>query len=334
MADVAKVAGVSSQTVSRVLAKHPNVSAVTREAVLAAIDQTGYRRADLARALATGRSMTIGVVTSTAANFSRSETVRGIQQAVAEHGYLSVGVALGSLSVATVTGALDQLLRQHVDGLLVLLPLREPDLLARAAAEVPLAVMDGPDIAQAESIGVNQVAAGRAATEYLLSLGHETVWHVSGPAHWNDAFGRTLGWRQALAEAGREAPPLLTGDWSAESGYRNGQVLGRLDEVTAVFAGSDEMAFGVMRGLAEVGRKVPDDVSVVGMDDIALAAYANPPLTTMRQPFARMGRMAVEAVLDRIDNPDHQRTVVSLRAELVVRESAAPPRSPRPAAAR
>jgi DNA-binding LacI/PurR family transcriptional regulator len=172
---------------------------------------------------------------------------------------------------------------------------------------------------------VDQEAAGRMATEHLLDLGHETVWHLSGPTAWKDAGGRTIGWQAALRDRGIDEPPVLYGDWSPESGYRNGLLLGRMPDVTAIFVSSDEMAFGVLRALAELGRSVPGDVSVIGMDDIALARYASPPLTTIRQPFSEMGRLAVEHLLTLIEEPAAERETVVMLPELIVRGSTAAP---------
>ncbi|WP_415803256.1 substrate-binding domain-containing protein, partial [Isoptericola cucumis] len=201
---------------------------------------------------------------------------------------------------------------------------REDVSLGDLTHDLPTVVVDGMRSSATEVVAVDQVEAGRVATDHLLGLGHDTVWHVAGPDTWNDAMGRTSGWRAALEDAGRLVPPVLYGDWTPASGHRNGTILGRMPEVTAVFVASDEMAFGVIRALAELGRRVPEDVSVVGMDDIALAPYAAPPLTTVRQPFRDMGRRAVEHVLALVTDPEtvHEPEVVLPR--LVERSSTAP----------
>ncbi len=321
MSDVARVAGVSAQTVSRVLSDHPNVGEATRARVLAAVERTGYRRNRLARALVTGRSRTIGVVTHESDHYSTSAILLGIQTAARAGGYHVSTATTSSLTTDAIAEVVGRLLDQGVDGLLMAVPVREEASLGHLTRDLPTVVLDGMRSSATEVVAVDQAEAGRLATEHLLALGHDTVWHVAGPESWNDAIGRTAGWRAALTGAGREVPPVLYGDWSPESGYRNGTILGRMPDVHAAFVASDEMAFGVLRALAELGRRVPDDVSVVGMDDIALAAYATPPLTTVRQPFHDIGRRAVEHVLALVDDPATVHEPEVVHPELVVRGS-------------
>jgi DNA-binding LacI/PurR family transcriptional regulator len=325
MADVARVAGVSAQTVSRVLSGHPNVNAVTRARVRAAVEETGYRRNSLARALVTGRTRTLGVITHETDFYSAGALMLGMQTAARAAGYFVSTASTSSLSSAAIEQAAARLLDQGVDGLVIAVPVRDEGALAQVTRDVPTVVVDGMRSLATEIVAVDQVEAGRVATEHLLALGHATVWHVSGPESWNDALGRSTGWRTTLEEAGRDVPPVLYGDWTPESGYRNGLLLGRLPEVTAVFVASDEMAFGVVRGLTELGRRVPEDVSVVGMDDIALAPYAAPPLTTVRQPFHDMGRRAVEHVVALVTDPQAVHEPEVVHPGLVVRASTAPP---------
>lgn len=329
MADVARIAGTSAQTVSRVLRGHPSVSEFTRQEVLLAVQQVGYRTTRLARALTTGRSMAIGVVTFESDSlYARSAIVLGAQRAARDHGYSVSTSGTSSLSVAAIAQAIDRLREQAVDGLVVAVPVRDDPALVELTESIPTVVVDGLGAISDEVVAVDQEAAGRKATEHLLSLGHSSVWHVGGPASWTDAAGRSVGWANALRRAGIEPPPVLFGDWSPASGYRNGQVLGRLPEVTAVFVASDEMAFGLIRALREMGRRVPQDVSIVSMDDIALAQFCEPPLTTIRQPFEDLGRAAVDHVVALIDDPAAERERVVIEPELVVRASTAPPPLP------
>jgi DNA-binding LacI/PurR family transcriptional regulator len=149
---------------------------------------------------------------------------------------------------------------------------------------------------------------------------------VSGPPDWFDAAGRIEGWAGALRDAGAEIPPLVPADWTAAAGYRAGQLLGRMPEVTAVFAANDSLALGILRALSELGRRVPGDVSVVGFDDVPEAAFFTPPLTTVRQDFEGVARESLELLLDRIGTGAIARRRV-VPPTLVVRESVAPPRS-------
>jgi len=325
MRDVAAAAGVSAQTVSRVLSDHPNVQEATRRRVLAAVEELGYRRNNTARALVTGRSKTIGVLTLATNNYSRSSLALGVELGAREAGY-TVNSVTSSLSVQALTDAVSRLLLQGVDGLIIATPLREAAAKVRQlTARIPTVTTDASAGGGDGLVGVDQDLAAVLATRHLLDLGHKTVWHVAGPVEWSDAASRLESWRRTLTEAGLEVPPELHGDWSPESGYRNGLILGRMPEVTAILVASDEMAFGVIRALSELGRRIPEDVSVVGIDDIDLAAYANPPLTTIRQSFEDTGRRAVLHLIAQIENPDLGDYPELVAPTLVVRSSTAPP---------
>jgi DNA-binding LacI/PurR family transcriptional regulator len=323
MADVAELAGVSPQTVSRVLRSHPNVSEVTRLQVEDAVDRLGYRRTGLARALVTGRSMIIGVLTHETAQYSPAAMMLGVRTAARERGYFVSAAGTTSMSSAAITDGISHLRDQGVDGLVIAVPVWDEVSLGRVTDGLPIAVVDGVASSAEDIITLDQEAAGRMATQHLIDLGHETIWHIAGPSAWKDASGRTTGWEAALIEAGLAVQPVLHGDWTAESGYRNGLVIGQLPDATAVFVSSDEMAFGVIRALADLGKRVPEDVSVIGMDDIPLAKFATPPLTTIRQPFELMGRTAVEHVLNAIDDPTAPREGLTIAPEIIVRASTA-----------
>ncbi|NVM99725.1 LacI family DNA-binding transcriptional regulator [Arthrobacter sp. SDTb3-6] len=325
MRDVAAAAGVSAQTVSRVLSNHPHVQESTRRRVLAAVEELGYRQNNMARALVTGRSKTLGLLTLATNHYSRSSLALGVELGAREAGY-TVNSVTSDLSVQALTDAVNRLVQQGVDGLVIATPLREAAAKVRElTAHIPTVTTDGPAGSGAGLVGVDQELAAVLATQHLLDLGHKTVWHVAGPADWSDAASRLESWRRTLQEAGREVPPELHGDWSPESGYRNGLILGRMPEVTAILVASDEMAFGVIRALGELGRRIPGDVSVVGIDDIDLAAYANPPLTTIRQSFEDTGRRAVLHLLAQIADPDREGCPELVAPTLVVRGSTAPP---------
>ncbi|MEV8146469.1 LacI family DNA-binding transcriptional regulator [Specibacter sp. NPDC078709] len=325
MRDVAAAAGVSAQTVSRVLNEHPNVQDGTRRRVLAVIDELGYRRNNTARALVTGRSKTIGVLTLATNNYARSSLALGVELGAREAGY-TVNSVTSSLSSQSVIDAVSRLVYQGVDGIIIAAPLQEAvEQVAKITARIPTVNTDGSAGLGDRAVGVDQDIAAMVATKHLLDLGHKTVWHLAGPIEWSDASSRLNSWRRTLQEAGREVPPELHGDWSPESGYRNGLILGRMPEVTAIFVASDEMAFGVIRALTELGRRIPEDVSVVGIDDIDLAAYSTPPLTTVRQSFEDTGRRAVHRLVAQITNPKIATTADIVAPTLVVRASTAPP---------
>ncbi|GAA3177038.1 LacI family DNA-binding transcriptional regulator [Nonomuraea roseoviolacea subsp. carminata] len=307
MADVAREAGVSHQTVSRVLNEHPNVRSETRTRVLEAIDKLGYRRNLVARALVTKHSRTLGVVSFDTTLYGPASTVYGIEQAARAAGYFVSIVSLKSIDRTGVRDALDYLADQGVDGIVVVAPQRSAaQTLADLAPGVPIVAVEGGEAGDVSVVCVDQVEGGRLATEHLLSLGHETVWHVRGPSDWLEAEGRVAGWRAALAQAGRAAPEPLAGDWSPRSGYEAGRSLASMAGVSAVFVANDQMALGVLRAFSEQGVKVPDQVSVVGFDDIPESEFFSPPLTTIRQDFDAVGRNSIEVLLQQIEGEEQR----------------------------
>lgn len=294
MRDVAQLAGVSAQTVSRVLSEHPNVQPATRQAVKEAARALGYRRNATARALVTGRSNMIGVITLSTSSYSRMTLIVGIEREAAARGYSVTFVSITNLSARSLEEGLSRLVAQGVDGIITAVPLQDSTSeVDSLLSEVPSVAIDSPLPAGEQAVTFDQEHAARLAVEHLLERGHTNIWHLAGPKDWIESETRIAGWRAALEAAGLSVPPELYGDWSAESGYRAGLILGRMPDVTAVFVASDEMAFGLIKAVKELGRRVPEDISVVAIDDIELAPYCSPPLTTVRQPLEEIGRQAV-----------------------------------------
>ncbi|MEV6303595.1 LacI family DNA-binding transcriptional regulator [Actinoplanes sp. NPDC051861] len=298
MTDVARLAGVSHQTVSRVLNDHPNVKEQTRIRVRAAIAELNYRPNRAARALVTGRSQLIGVVARNSTLYGPASMLTEFEQAAADAGFaVSVG-SVRELDRSSIGSVVDRHLDQRVAGLVVIANTASAmEALAEIPGDMPVVFIDGDPASGRPVVTVDQVAGARAATRHLLDAGHRTVWHVSGPTDWFDSAGRIQGWRQTLEEAGAEVPPLLSADWSAAEGYRAGQMLARMPEVTAIFTANDHLALGILRALYERDRRVPHDVSVVGFDDVPEAAYFIPPLTTVRQAFGDVARAALSLLL-------------------------------------
>jgi DNA-binding LacI/PurR family transcriptional regulator len=321
MADVAELAGVSHQTVSRVLHDSPHVRGDTRERVLAAIRQLDYRPNSLARALATGRSKTLGVVTFDTTLYGPASTLLGITQAAHDAEYAVSVSSVRSLNRSTVLAAIQQLKDQGVDGVAVIAPLQAGvDALRHVRPDFPVVAVEAGPAAAIPVATVDQMAGAAAATRHLLNLGHKTVAHVAGPVDWKEAEERIEGWRSVLELAGARIHPPLRGDWTPRSGYELAETLLGIPGLSAVLVGNDQMALGLLRKLHELGRDVPRHLSVVGFDDIPEAAYFTPPLTTVRQDFAELGRRCLHLLLGRIDGDE-----VPLRAvvapELVVRGS-------------
>ncbi len=326
--DVAALANVSYQTVSRVLNDHPNVRASTRLKVQAAITQLGYSPNSAARTLVTGRSRVLGVITLDVANVDGLAAMYGVERRAREHGYFVSTVALEHVDRSSMRAAVDQLAEQRVAGMLVIVPSEAADdALTSLPSSVPLVLIEGRPGHGIANAAVDQELGARRATEHLLELGHETVFHVRGLSDWMQTHDRVTGWRKALEAAGREAPLPLAGDWTAGSGYSAGRMLARIPELTAVFASNDDMALGILLALAERGLRVPEDVSVVGFDNLDASAYYNPPLTTVQQEFTAVGSRAVEMLFGQIERGERDYEQFLIEPQLVVRKSTGPART-------
>lgn len=324
--DVARLAGVSQKTVSRVLNNEPYVSEELRRRVLDAAEKLGYRLNNAARVLASGRTRSIGVVSLGTALYGPASLLMGIERAARDTGYAVRVVTTIEGDDAGIAGAVSSLLEQGVDGIVISEPIDDGEF--SLDVDVPVLVIGAPAPFTAPRVvtaGVGADLLARAATRHLLDLGHATVHHLAGPQRWFAARDRVAGWRAALQERGRAEPPMAAGDWSAASGYAVGLELAADPSVTAVFAANDDMAIGLMRALSEAGRQVPRDVSVVGYDDIPVAAYVTPPLTTVRQPFDAVATEGLEMLVHVIENPgsDPVRSV-DPPIELVLRASTGP----------
>lgn len=324
MGDVAALAGVSSQTVSRVVHGYTAVTSYTRTRVLTAIDELGYRPNNAARSLVTGKSRTLGVLMLDSAVHSPVPTLYGIEEAALESQYYMTVANLRATHPGAVRDAISRLVDQGVEGVIVIAPLVSvTEALAGLAGDLPIVAVEGAPDPRVNVVTVDPRAGAQLATRYLLDHGHQNVWHIAGPTDWLESAQRTQGWLDALACRGIEAPPLLRGNWSPQTGFEAGLVLARMPEVTAVFVANDSMAIGVLRALHECGRAVPADVSVVGFDDIPEAAYLNPPLMTVRQDFREVGRRSLAMLLERIQSPTRPARRDVVETELVIRASGA-----------
>ncbi|MEV8181229.1 LacI family DNA-binding transcriptional regulator [Specibacter sp. NPDC078692] len=324
MEDVAAKAGVSHQTVSRVINNHPNVSAKTRTVVEAAIAELGYRRNTAARQLATRRSETFGVVAHNMEHYGPSHILLGIQEAANAAGYAVNTVGLREVSEKAIQETVEYHLAHQVDALVVVAPQEEiVRTIEQLKPGVPLVAIGDIGAAGVQSVGVDQQRGGWLATQHLIEQGHRNIAHIMGPADWLDAQARRRGWEAALASAGLEPGPLLVGDWSAESGYNAGKKLLAGSECSAVFAGNDQMALGVMRAAYERNLRLPRDLSIVGFDDSPESGFYFPPLTTIRQDFAELGRRCVAMILDGISGNDPLFSV-RIQPHLTLRSSTGP----------
>ncbi|HXH79736.1 LacI family DNA-binding transcriptional regulator [Nocardioides sp.] len=325
MAQVAARAGVSHQTVSRVLNDASLVKEDTRSRVLAAIEELGYRRNFAARLLATNRSRRIGMITAHLGLHGPSMIATAVQEAGSVEGYDVSLVGVSELSAEALHGAVDRLSDQAVEAIVVAVAHREAAEMTRSLQlSIPVVLVEGVSGGQPLSAGIDQVLGAQLATGHLLDLGHRHVAHVSGPHDWVEAAHRRAGWRRAHEERGLLPGPELDGDWSPASGYRAGLLIADDSDTTAVFAGNDSMALGLLRALHERGRRVPEDLSVVGFDDLPEAAFYWPALTTVAQDFSELGRRALSLAVAAIRG-DHEASLDLIVPTLQVRASTGAP---------
>ncbi|MEV6397960.1 LacI family DNA-binding transcriptional regulator [Streptomyces sp. NPDC051907] len=324
MADVARVAGVSSQTVSRVSNGEPNVVESTRHKVLEAMRELGYRPNSAARALKSGSFRTIGVITMSLSSTGNVRTLEAIAYCASRAGYAVTLIPLDAPTQDDVRGAFTRLDELAVDAVVLIM---EVHLLDTASLTLPphvkVVVVDSDAGDRFHVVDTDQHQGARTAVRHLLDLGHRTVWHLAGPEESFAAGRREAAWEAALREAGRDVPPPLRGDWTPEAGYRAGLRLAEEPDCTAVFVANDQMALGVLRALHERGRRVPQEISVVGFDDIGEASSFIPPLTTVHQDFAKVGELCVDAVLRELHGETVKGGTTLVPTRLVVRDSTA-----------
>ena len=332
---VAQEAGVSTQTVSRVINHRPDVAAETRQRVQGVIDRLGYQPSYVARSLIQGRSSTFGVVAYGLDYNGPSRTLSGIEQQASELGFTLL------LSLVRDPDPRDHeperllrdMLARHVDGIIWAVP----DIGENRAwinEETRTFFTPVVFLSMAPSQGLSVIAidnrmGGRMAVEHLLAGGHRRIGHVTGPLDWWEARQRQAGWHDALVQSGAEAGESLVavGNWSAESGMLGlRQLLERRPDVEAVFFGNDQMALGGIRAARQLGLQIPGDVAIIGFDDIPESAYFCPPLSTVRQPIFELGALAVKELNRRIEADQQEDATVQPRArlikpQLVIRES-------------
>ncbi|WGM20303.1 LacI family DNA-binding transcriptional regulator [Paenarthrobacter sp. OM7] len=323
--DVARVAGVSVPTVSRVLNGSTPVSDRLKERVSAAIKELGYRPNSAARALALGSRSMIAILAGNSSRYGWARTIQGIEVTARQRGFSSIVSVVESAEESDVSVAVDLVLAENVAGVIVL-EFDEPGraLLRALKTAIPIVGVSGGNHSEGPvpHATLEEFAAGKQVTEYLLSLGHETVHHVSQPTM-GRPLGRTDGWQSALEEAGAPVPAIVHCDWEPRTAYRAGQGLATAKDVSAVFCSNDDIAMAVMRAFADNQITVPGDVSVMGFDDQPLAEFWAPSLSTVRQDFDDLGSRAfrlLEALMQGEPAPGNSVAV----PKLILRESTNP----------
>lgn len=318
--DVARLAKVSTVTVSNVLNGRPNVSEATKSRVLNAVKRTNYSVNIAAKGLAGGHTNTIGVLIPDIATQYMGEIVWGIsQEARAANIEMLISTALDTARERNQLYFLENI----TDGIILVLPHNDDDNLQFSASGKPMVMVDhrGSTI-KLPAINVDNYAGGRMATEYLLGLGHTRIGFISGL--FEASAARLRGYKEALINAGISFHKqwVVAGDFLQPSGFTaTNQLLSLSNPPTAIFAANDLMAFGALEAVKEHGLRVPQDISVIGFDDIPMASQVFPPLTTIRQPLAEMGRAAVRMMLAKLRGVEPPSQRITLATELVERAS-------------
>ncbi len=322
--DVAALAGVSHQTVSRVINNSEAVLPETRERVLSAVRQLGYRPNAIARSMARGRTSTLACLAPSLIDYTFASNIQGVENAARARGYFTLSASAETVEEYKVL--LEELIgHRRVDGVVLINPYLESRSFG-LPANIPLVYLGGRENTRTHCVYLDNRDGACQAARHLLDLGHRSIAQVSGPAAEDCAQERNLGFEMALREAGLEPDPADTyeGDWSATSGYqafRHFLKLGRVPK--AIVAQNDRMAVGVIRAARDAGLRVPEDLSVIGFDDMPLASYFDPPLTSMRQDTFEFGAAAAAMLMDLIENPQTPHKALRFPASLVVRQSTA-----------
>lgn len=323
--DVARLADVSHQTVSRVLNDHPSIRPATRERVLQVMEQLQYRPNRAARALVTSRSQTIGILSASSTMYGPASSIAAIEAAARARGYWVSTANIDAADPESIPQGLAHLQAQSIEGLVVIAPqVRVFRALARQALDIPYVTLQSTDLDPDHTLTVDQIAGARLATKHLISLGHRQIYHIAGSQDWIEAEARMRGFLLEMSAADIPTTAPILGDWTAEFGYYAGQELLRVRDFTALFCGNDQMALGFIHAAHAAGLDVPGDISIVGFDDIPEAAHFWPPLTTVRQDFAELGRRCVDLLLG--PAADQQAAPATIMPELVVRSSTGPAR--------
>jgi DNA-binding LacI/PurR family transcriptional regulator len=324
--DVARLAGVSPQTVSRVVNSGPNVRPATRQRVEDAILQLRYRPSTAARALVTRRSRTIGLITTGRLAYGPSSILLAFNDAARQARYAVSISSMVDADAESMRSSVEQLLGQNVEAIVLLAGHRSAlDAMQTIDLGTPLVAVDSSGRPGFHSVSIDQFAGARAATDYLVGLGHRNILHVAGPDDSVDAIEREQGWRASLSEHGLVALEPLVTDWSPSSGFRIGLELLNGPSFTAVFAGNDETALGLIHAFRDNGLSVPGDVSVVGFDDIPEAEHFDPPLTTVRQDFAELGTHIMSTLEELLRDGEDDVVTPQLAPTLIERSSASAP---------
>ncbi|HDZ9484892.1 TPA: substrate-binding domain-containing protein [Vibrio cholerae] len=326
MKDIARLAGVSTSTVSHVINKSRFVSDEIAERVNNAAQQLNYTPSALARSLKMNRTKTIGMLVTTSTNPFFGEVVKGVERSCYHQGYNLI-LCNTEGDNQRMKASINTLLQKRVDGLLLMCSTLEGERLDvfDRYPDIPIVVMDwGPILFASDKIQDNSLQGGYMAAKHLIECGHKEIGCITGPLIRHQAQMRYEGYKRALAEAGIAINPdwIVESDFECEGGYQAFEKLYQRGKLpSALFVSNDMMAMGVIQAASQRGLRVPDDLSLIGYDDVHIAKFMTPALTTIHQPKYRLGKAAVDTLLYRLENPDTTAQVVQLEPTLVVRNS-------------
>ncbi len=322
--DVARLAGVSHQTVSRVINDLPNVRPATRARVQQAIAQLRYSPSPAARALVTRRTRTIGLIVPAVLDYGPTSIAMHFNVAARSARYSVDTVSAIDVDPTSVRSLVEGLLRQRVDAIVIVVKdVAVLEMVRGLDLNVPLVAVAATARRGPRIVSIDQYRGARSAVRHLAEVGHTRIIHLAGPPGATDAIERVRGWRDELSARRLEVIEPLHGDWTAASGFALGLELD-VKPGDGVFVANDHMAIGLLSALRERGIRVPDDVSVVGFDDVPEAGFLYPPLTTVRQDFATLGELIMQKVLVSVEEPDSVTEDTPIATRLIVRQSTRP----------
>jgi DNA-binding LacI/PurR family transcriptional regulator len=323
--DVARLADVSHQTVSRVINNHASIRPETRERVLEVMSRLQYSPNRAARALVTSRSRTIGILSASSTQYGPASSIAAIEEAARARGYWVSTANIAPHDPASIPAGLAHLTAQSIEGLVVIAPqVRVFRALDAQPLDIPYVTLQSAELDPQHALSVDQIAGARLATRHLIELGHRNIYHLTGPQDWIEAEARMRGFLEEMSAHDIPTTAPILGDWTAEFGYYAGKELLRVRDFTAVFSSNDQMALGMMHAIRDEGLDIPGDISVVGFDDIPEAAHFWPPLTSVRQDFAELGRRCVDLLLGPAEGVEPAASTIV--PELIVRRSSGPVR--------
>lgn len=320
--DVARAAGVSHQTVSRVINNKPNVKESTRLKVESVMEDIGFRPNSAARALVTGQSSIVGVLSHDTTLFGPASVLHAVQSAAREIGYAVTLISLKSIYPVAVIAGLEEFANLGAEGVVIIAPQSaEYEVLRKIPGNLPAVIIEGEEVTSISSVEVDQLQGAVLATQHLIELGHKNIAHISGPSEWFAAQRRKAGWQQALHQAKLKAEICLEGDWSPKSGYLATKEILKDKSVTAIFSANDDMALGAYRAINELGFSIPDRISLVGFDDVPASAFLSPGLTSIRQDFDQVGHVALGLLMKMIRGERPRARKILVPPELIERQS-------------